>query len=201
MKMEVDDARRRLRALNASLPLCLHVMSDIHGQESLRMIDAWAGVKSSYRRAWTLTIMGVSTSQSPRLARAARQFGVSTSLRLMPTLTREDAAVLVAAADVVACPDGEGQPDAFTLEAMRQGKPAIIGDRPAARGELQGAAWFVDPQDTAAISRSLSRLLSDTLLRRELGRAGALRACSLSARSSDPASVDAGSETRIAQAA
>ncbi|MFW6337165.1 MAG: glycosyltransferase [Phycisphaeraceae bacterium] len=201
MKIEVDDARRRLRALNASLPMCLHAVSDVNAEEALRMIDAWAGVKPSYRRGWTLTIMGVSTSQSPRLARAARQFGVSSSMRLMPTLTKQDAAVLVAAADVVACPDGEGQPDAFTLEAMLQGKPTIIGDRPDVRGELHNATWFVDPQDTAAISRSLSRLLSDTLLRRELGRSGALRACSLSEKRPAAVVLDAASETRIARAA
>ena len=180
MKIEVDDARRRLRAMNASLPMCLHVMREAHGEEAVRMVRAWAGVRSCYRRGWTLAILGTNAAQMAGLAAAARQFAVAHSVRLMPMVTREDAAVLVAAADVMACPDGEGQPDAFTLDAMRQGKSAIIGDRPAARGSLQGAAWFVDPQDTAAISRSLSRLLSDPLLRRELGQSAALRACSLS---------------------
>lgn len=190
MKIKVDDARRRLRAMNASLPMCLHAVRGAHGQEAMRMIRAWAGVRSCYRRGWTLAILGKNAAQMGGLAAAARQFAVSRSVRLMPMVTREDAAVLVAAADVVACPDGQGQPDAFTLDAMRQGKSAVVGDRPTTRGSLHDAAWFVDPQDTAAISRSLSRLFSDPLLRRELGKSAALRASSLTASPAGPPTED-----------
>lgn len=202
MKTEVDDARRRLHAMNASLPMCLHVIRDVRGEEPLRLIQAWAGVRSHYRRGWSLALVGVGTGQTAAWARTARQFAVADSLRLMPTVTRKDAAVLVSAADVLICPDGEGQPDPFTLDAMRQGTPALIGDDDATRGALRDAAWFVDPQDTAALSRSLARLLSDPLLRRELGQAGALRATSLGdASRADARDGRADPESPVARAA
>jgi glycosyltransferase involved in cell wall biosynthesis len=201
MKIEVAEARRRLRAMNASLPMCVHFTSGAHEGDAMRMLRAWAGVRPIHRRGWTLTIVGVGTTQSASLAAAARQFAVSPSVRLMPTVSREDASVLISASDAMVCPDGEGQPDPYTFDAMLRGKPTLVGDRPAAREALDDAVWFIDPEDTAAISRCLSRLLNDGLLRRELGQSAALRAASLGETRRAVTKADVASGLDVARAA
>lgn len=62
------------------------------------------------------------------------------------------------------------------VEAMREGTPALIGDRGALPEVAQGAALTVDAENVEAIADGMRRLVEDSELRRELAERGRSRA-------------------------
>jgi glycosyltransferase involved in cell wall biosynthesis len=66
------------------------------------------------------------------------------------------------------------------LEAMREGLPALIGDRGALPEVAGGAALEVDAEDPDAIAAGMRRLLEDSELRSRLSAAGRARAAEFS---------------------
>ena len=66
------------------------------------------------------------------------------------------------------------------VEAMREGTPALVGNRGALPEVAAGAALEVDAEDELAIARGLERLVTDAGLRRELSERGRARAADFS---------------------
>jgi len=66
------------------------------------------------------------------------------------------------------------------VEAMREGLPALIGNRGSLPELAAGAALEVDAEDADAIADGLRRLLEDSRLRRRLAAAGQRRAAQFS---------------------
>jgi glycosyltransferase involved in cell wall biosynthesis len=62
------------------------------------------------------------------------------------------------------------------LEAMAMGVPVIAADRGALPEVLGGAGLLVDPDDPAAITEAMRRVLTDPGLRQRMSDAGAIRA-------------------------
>jgi alpha-1,3-rhamnosyl/mannosyltransferase len=69
--------------------------------------------------------------------------------------------------------EGFGMP---VLEAMAAGIPVACSDIPPLREVAGDAALLFDPSDDDAVATALDRIASDETLRRELARAGPLRA-------------------------
>jgi glycosyltransferase involved in cell wall biosynthesis len=65
------------------------------------------------------------------------------------------------------------------IEAMACGTPVVASDRTALPETCGDAAVLVDPDDTAAFSAALERVLDDEALRSRLREAGLARARSL----------------------
>lgn len=114
--------------------------------------------------------------EEPALRAAAASAGVADRLHLLGY--RDDAADVVAAADVFAMPSlSEGLPLAI-LEAMNAGKPIVasrVGGIPEALADGEHAL-LVPPGDHAALAAALRRLLDDHALRQRLGCAARRRA-------------------------
>ena len=77
------------------------------------------------------------------------------------------------------------------LEAMATGTPVAAGRYSAAPEVLGDAALLVDPQDTAAWSEAIVRLIEDETLRRSLARAGRANAAGFSWQSTGAATMRA----------
>ena len=90
---------------------------------------------------------------------------------------RDDAARVVAAADVLALPSWtEGLP-LVVLEAMALGRPVVattVGGTPELVSDGE-TGLLVPPRDVEALTAALKRVLDDGDLRRRLGEAGKRR--------------------------
>jgi glycosyltransferase involved in cell wall biosynthesis len=158
----------------ADAPLVAEVgrLCDVKGQREL--IDAIARLPSV--RA---VLVGADLEQGGAYERALRhhaeELGVTD--RVVFAGHRDDAARIVAAADVFALPSWtEGLP-LVVLEAMALGRPVVattVGGTPelVADGET---GLLVAPRDVEALTAALKRVLDDTELRRRLGEAGRRR--------------------------
>ena len=161
-------------SIPADAPLVAEVgrLCDVKGQREL--IDAVARLPDA--RA---VLVGADLEQGGAYERALRQraeeLGVAD--RIVFAGYRDDAARVVAAADVFALPSWtEGLP-LVVLEAMALGRPVVattVGGTPelVADGET---GLLVPPRDVEALTAALKRVLDDEGLRRRLGEAGKLR--------------------------
>jgi glycosyltransferase involved in cell wall biosynthesis len=66
------------------------------------------------------------------------------------------------------------------IEAMAHGLPVVTSNRSALAEVAGAAALQVNPEDQEAITASLSRLIDDASLRKELGKAGRTHAARFS---------------------
>jgi glycosyltransferase involved in cell wall biosynthesis len=147
-------------------------LCDVKGQREL--IDAVARLPGAHA-----VFVGADLEQGGAYERALRtraeQLGVAD--RVVFAGFRDDAARVVAAADVFALPSWtEGLP-LVVLEAMALGRPVVattVGGTPelVADGET---GLLVPPRDVEALTAALKRVLDDDGLRRRLGEAGRRR--------------------------
>lgn len=161
-------------SIPATAPLVAEVgrLCDVKGQREL--IDAIARLPGAHA-----VFVGADLEQRGAYEHALRQradeLGVTD--RVVFAGYRDDAARVVAAADVFALPSWtEGLP-LVVLEAMALGRPVVattVGGTPelVADGET---GLLVPPRDVGALTAALKRVLDDEGLRRRLGKAGRLR--------------------------
>jgi glycosyltransferase involved in cell wall biosynthesis len=161
-------------SIPADAPLVAEVgrLCDVKGQREL--IDAVAQLPEA-----RVVLVGADLEQGGAYERALRQraeeLGVAD--RVVFAGYRDDAARVVAAADVFALPSWtEGLP-LVVLEAMALGRPVVatpVGGTPelVADGET---GLLVPPRDVEALAAALKRVLDDEGLRRRLGEAGRRR--------------------------
>ena len=157
---------------DASLVAEVGRLCDVKGQREL--IDAVARVPGA-----RVVLVGADLEQGGAYERALRDradaLGVSD--RVVFAGYRDDAARIVAAADVLALPSWtEGLP-LVVLEAMALGRPVVataVGGTPelVADGET---GLLVPPRDVPALAAALQRVLDDASLRRRLGDEGRRR--------------------------
>ncbi|MGB6980226.1 MAG: glycosyltransferase family 4 protein [Candidatus Acidiferrales bacterium] len=117
----------------------------------------------------------------PRLRQLAVNLGIADQVHFFSGLSREALAACYARASVFALPStGEGFGLVF-LEAMAFGKPLVAvaagGSTDLVEDGVNGL--LVPPRDPAKLSAALARLLSEEVLRTELGRRGAARVARL----------------------
>lgn len=118
-----------------------------------------------------------------RIEAAARERGLSASVRFLGAVGEEVRNGWLARADVFAMPsrcDGEGFGIAY-LEAGAYGKPVVAGDAGGAREAVADGVngLLVDPLDARAVASAITRLLLDGELARRLGAGGERRAAQL----------------------
>ncbi len=161
-------------SIPADAPLVAEVgrLCDVKGQREL--IDAIALLPGA--RA---VLVGADLELGGAYERALRDHAdeLGVTERVVFAGYRDDAARVVAAADVLALPSWtEGLP-LVVLEAMALGRPVVataVGGTPelVADGET---GLLVPPRDVAALTAALKRVLDDEGLRRRLGEAGRRR--------------------------
>ena len=170
---DANGLREELR-IPDDAPLVVEVgrLADVKGQREL--LEAVADLPSA-RAVFVGDDLERGGEYARELERHAAELGVSD--RVVFAGQRDDAARVLAAADVLALPSWtEGLP-LVVLEAMAQGRPVVatpVGGTPelVADGET---GLLVPPRDPRALADALTRILRDPELRRRMGEAGRRR--------------------------
>jgi glycosyltransferase involved in cell wall biosynthesis len=119
-------------------------------------------------------VIGGDGARRPELEELSRALGIADRLLLPGWLDRSAVASLMGRATVFVLPSRLEPFGVVVLEAMRAGRPVVASSRGAV-GEwvVDGAeALLVDPEDVAAMSSGLARVLDDPDLARRLAAAG-----------------------------
>ena len=111
----------------------------------------------------------------PRLQKLAADLGVTTAVRFLSNLSKQELAACYARADIFALPStGEGFGLVF-LEAMAFARPIVAaaagGSTDLVEHNVNGL--LIPPRDQAALAKALDQLLRDPTLRSTLGQRGA----------------------------
>jgi glycosyltransferase involved in cell wall biosynthesis len=123
-----------------------------------------------------LVLAGPPGDDEPRLRALAADLGVAERVRFADWVADEDLNALYSCAACFALPsliEGFGLP---VLEAMAHGTPVACSDRWSLPEVAGDAALLFDPDDQAAVTGALRRLLEDRELAQQLGRRGVERA-------------------------
>jgi len=161
-------------SIPADAPLIAEVgrLCDVKGQREL--IEAVARVPGA-----RVVLVGVDLEEGGAFEQTLRDRAeeLGTSDRVVFAGYRDDAARVVAAADVFALPSWtEGLP-LVVLEAMALGRPVVatpVGGTPELVVDEE-TGLLVPPRDVAALAAALTRVLGDAALGRRLGEAGRRR--------------------------
>jgi len=149
-------------------PFVLHFGSAETRKNTRRVIEAWAMVDRSVRRDIQLLVVGLDDAFKETLRQEVLELGLSRSVCLHGFADEADLPTLLSAAEILAYPslsEGFGLP---ILDAW-VGGTAVLTSWCTSLPEVAGhAAVFVDPTDCCSIARGLSRLISDSSLRKDL---------------------------------
>jgi glycosyltransferase involved in cell wall biosynthesis len=125
-------------------------------------------------------LAGPDAGEGAALAQLAADVAVVDRVHFLGAVTDAELAWLYGSAAVLAFPsraEGFGLP---VLEGMDSGLPVVASDLPVLREVAGDAAWFVPPDDAAALARTLGKLLGDASSRAALADAGRRRATDFS---------------------
>jgi glycosyltransferase involved in cell wall biosynthesis len=123
-----------------------------------------------------LVLAGPPGDAEPELRALAGELGVAQRVHFLDWVADEDLTALYAHASCFALPsliEGFGLP---VLEAMAQGVPVACANRWSLPEVAGDAAVLFDPEDQAAVTSALERLLGDSELAARLRAAGTERA-------------------------
>ena len=112
------------------------------------------------------------TPYTPDPRRIAQSLGLTERVRFTGWIDEADKPALYAGADAFLFPslyEGFGLP---ALEAISCGTPAIVSDTSSLPEVVNGGGLCVDPEDVAALTAAMERLLRDAPYRTQLRRAG-----------------------------
>ncbi len=169
-----DEATLRAQLELGSRRVLLAASAKRPHKNLLRLLDAHALLPAVDRPV--LILPGYPTPHEDDLRARAQALGTSDDVRFLGWVSDADMEGLYALADAFVFPslyEGFGLP---VLEAMARGVPVACSDR-ASLPEVAGdAALLFDPEDVAAMTASLRRLLDDAHLRERLSAAGRARA-------------------------
>ncbi|MBY0503583.1 MAG: glycosyltransferase family 4 protein [Bryobacteraceae bacterium] len=153
------------------LPVILH-LGAIQKRKNLRMlVEAFSGVPEP----WELHLAGGHGYGADEVLAAVEQSPVRARIRLPGYLSPDELGRAYRQASVFAFPsldEGFGIP---VLEAMAHGLPVLTSTRSALPEAAGGAAWLLDPDDTAAWTAALQQLCGDPHLRRQWQARGLAR--------------------------
>jgi glycosyltransferase involved in cell wall biosynthesis len=171
----VDQRLFDLAATRAPAPFLLCV-STLHPHKNLdRLLDAFAQWRAA-RPEFRLVLAGLKGFHTRPVEERIEALGLAETVRVTGWLPREDLYELFRTAWAFVYPstfEGFGMP---VLEAMAAGVPTACSDIRPLHDIAGDAALRFDPLDTAALVRTLSRLVSDETERTRLAAAGPARA-------------------------
>jgi phosphatidyl-myo-inositol dimannoside synthase len=140
-----------------------------------QLLECWGEVRTRVPGA-QLVVVGRG-DDLPRLRRRAAELGIADDVLFTDFVTDATLRALLARVAAFAMPSRSEGFGLVYLEAMRAGLPCIGSDEDAA-GDiiLDGKTGFlVAPHDRSGLAGAIACLLTDTSLRRSLGRAGERR--------------------------
>lgn len=140
----------------------------------LRLIDAWERIASTC--PYDLVLAGRDGWKSRPIHAMAAASVYAKRIHFPGFIANDDLPALLSAARLLAWPslyEGFGLPP---LESMACGTPVVTSDCSSLPGVVAGAAYLVDPKDTASLANALLEASTDEPLRARLIDAGKERA-------------------------
>jgi glycosyltransferase involved in cell wall biosynthesis len=166
-----QEVRGRLELGDRPIVLCVAQKRRYKNQEAL--VRALADLPPG---AATLALVGPGTPHEPELRRLADELGVAASVRFLDWVSEPDLEALYRAAACFVLPsliEGFGLP---VLEAMVRGVPVACSNRWSLPEVAGDAALLFDPEDQAAVTAAVRRLLEEPSVARKLAEKGRERA-------------------------
>lgn len=139
------------------------------------VIEAWAMVRLSIRRACRLVVVGLDDKTLAEMDRLATVLGVRGQVILHGFVSEAELPVLLSGASLLVYPsesEGFGLP---ILEAFSLATPVITSDTTSLPEVAGGAAELVPPGEATALASSMTRLMNDPMRRADLATRGARR--------------------------
>lgn len=140
------------------------------------LVNAFATVLGKLSFPIRLLIVGTPDERYPEAEQRARELGIGHAVTWTGYLPAAELVSAYQQASLLVLPsryEGFGLP---VIEAMACGTPVLCSDIGALREVAGDAALFVNPDDLAALSREIVRVLSDKALAADLSRKGLARA-------------------------
>jgi len=164
---DADEARRHLARLGVEGPYLLCVGTLEPRKNLQRLVEAYGSIRDELPEPWPLVMVGPSGW--------GEQVAPTTGVIHAGSVSAEELAGLYASARLLAYVpliEGFGLPP---VEAMSVGTPVVASPLPS----TGGAAYEVDPHDTASIAGGLLQVATDEAVRESLVHRGAARATEL----------------------
>jgi glycosyltransferase involved in cell wall biosynthesis len=133
-----------------------------------RLLEAFRNAIADRGDYVHLVIVGPRKWADSPIHRAAASDGLNGRVHLLGYVTPGDLRMLYGGATALVYPslyEGFGLP---VLEAMACGTPVICSNRPSLPEVAGDAALLIDPTDTGAIARAMTRVLDDATFRADL---------------------------------
>jgi glycosyltransferase involved in cell wall biosynthesis len=165
-----DELRARLGL--GSRPIVLSIAQ----KRAYKNLGALIRALPELPREPVLVLGGPTGDDEPRLRALADELGVAERVRFLDWIEDADLTTLYRVAACFSLPsliEGFGLP---ILEAMSHGTPVACSNRWSLPEVAGDAALLFDPDDQAAVTTALRRLLEDRALAEQLGRDGVERA-------------------------
>ncbi len=153
-------------------PFVLHFGATEPRKNTRRVIEAWAGLRKQLKSQVKLLVVGLDAQAQQELAVCTARLGIESSVVLHGFADEVDVPALLRLAHVLAYPslsEGFGLP---ILEAFAAGTAVLTSNRTSLPEVAADAALMVDPEDFCAITKGLTKLLTDLVYRRELIKRG-----------------------------
>ncbi|MCE9634373.1 MAG: glycosyltransferase family 4 protein [Planctomycetes bacterium] len=145
-----------------------------------RAVSAVAAIRRERGETWPIVLAGrASASHTARVMDAARREGAADLVRVAGVQDRAQLSRLLSAARVMVYPSVVETWGLPPLESMACECPVVASNRTSIPEVCGDAAVLVDPDDQAAFTDAVHRVLHDDELRRTLVERGRLRVASL----------------------
>lgn len=169
-----DSAERaRVRAAYRLPPQFILFFSTIEPRKNLvTLLDAYAALVRQEASTPPLVVAGRRGWLYNKTLEHIRTLGLAERVRLTDWVAEDDVPALMSMAEVFVYPslyEGFGLPP---LEAMACGTPVISSDAASLKEVVGEAGLVVGPRDTAALTRTLARVLEEPDLRENLRQRG-----------------------------
>ncbi len=141
-----------------------------------RLIRAYANLSKSLRDTHQLVLAGGDWEHRQTLEGLVRDLGISDRVLFPGLIEDSHLPAVYSGCTLFALPsleEGFGLP---ALEAMACGAPVVAGNRAAIPEEVGNAAILFDPENVAAITEAMNRMLSRDELRGAIRQKGLVRA-------------------------
>jgi glycosyltransferase involved in cell wall biosynthesis len=174
MPQAITEVMRRRHGITGAY--LLYVGNFLPHKNLIRLLEAYARLSVPLRFAHQLVLAGGDRRRQTWLEREVRRLGIQGRVIFPGTIAEADLPGLYSGCALFVLPsldEGFGLP---AVEAMACGAPVIVSDRASLPEVVGDAALLVNPDEPAALTSAMERVLSSEQFAEELRQRGLIRA-------------------------